>query len=172
MDSFDLTRPKKNISRDFSDGQLVAEIVYHYLPKVVNLHNFSKANSAKNKQKNWDVLKHKVFPKMAFSISNSEIKEIITCQKMSIENFLSTLRAKLENTEKVDLFATANQPLKEKKEKTLVKKERPRMATFSSLEELEEEGDPAARELNEVMELKTKIEDLHERMIILRKTLR
>ena len=109
---------------------------------------------------------------MGFKANKQEIQEVISCQKMAIENFLSVLRAKLENTEKVDLFATINQPLKEKKAKKEVKKERPRMNTFSSLEELEDEGDPAQKEFNEVMELRDKIESLEERMIELRKTLR
>jgi len=33
VDNFNLSRPKKNIARDFSDGLLVAEMVKHNFPK-------------------------------------------------------------------------------------------------------------------------------------------
>lgn len=41
VDSIPLSRPKKNIGRDFADGVLMAEIVHHYFPKLVELHNYS-----------------------------------------------------------------------------------------------------------------------------------
>ena len=41
VDSIQLSRPKRNISRDFSDGCLCAEVVKHYIPKLVDLHNYS-----------------------------------------------------------------------------------------------------------------------------------
>ena len=171
MDSFDLSRPKKNISRDFSDGQLIAEIIYHYLPKVVNLHSFVKANSAKNKRSNWNMLKTRVFPKMGFLANNSDIEEVINCKKLAVENFLSVLRGKLENTEKVDLFATVNQPLKEvrvKAAKTML----PRMGTFTALENDDDGENPRQKELKEVLKLKDKIEDLEDIMLEMRKKLR
>ncbi len=45
VDEIPLTRPKKIITRDFSDGVLMAEIVKHYLAKKVDLHNYSNAHS-------------------------------------------------------------------------------------------------------------------------------
>lgn len=47
VDSIPLSRPKKNIARDFSDGVLVAEVVTHAIPRLVELHNYSAANSVK-----------------------------------------------------------------------------------------------------------------------------
>lgn len=41
VDTFNLSRPKKNIGRDFADGVLMAEIVHHFFPKLVELHNYS-----------------------------------------------------------------------------------------------------------------------------------
>jgi hypothetical protein len=35
VDSIPLSRPKKNMARDFSDGCLIAEILYYYHPKMV-----------------------------------------------------------------------------------------------------------------------------------------
>ena len=45
VDEIPLSRPKRNISRDFADGVLAAEIVKHFLPKLIELHNYSAAHS-------------------------------------------------------------------------------------------------------------------------------
>ena len=45
VDEIPLSRPKRNISRDFSDGVLLAEIIKHFMPKLVDLHNYSAAHS-------------------------------------------------------------------------------------------------------------------------------
>lgn len=49
MDEIPLSRPKRNIARDFSDGVLVAEVVAGFFPKLVELHNYSAANSLQQK---------------------------------------------------------------------------------------------------------------------------
>jgi hypothetical protein len=56
VDSIPLSRPKRNIARDFSDGVLLAEVVHHYFPKYVELHNYSAANSIRQKLYNWSTL--------------------------------------------------------------------------------------------------------------------
>ena len=45
VDEIPLSRPKRNIARDFSDGVLLAEIIKHNLPKLVDMHNYSQAHS-------------------------------------------------------------------------------------------------------------------------------
>ena len=45
VDEVPFTRPKKNIARDFADGVLMAEMVKYYYPTMVELHNYSSANS-------------------------------------------------------------------------------------------------------------------------------
>lgn len=45
VDEISLSRPKKNITRDFADGVLMAEVVAHYYPRIVELHNYSQAHS-------------------------------------------------------------------------------------------------------------------------------
>ena len=56
VDEVPLSRPKKNISRDFADGVLMAEILAHFIPKYVEMHNYSSANSQKQKFYNWQTL--------------------------------------------------------------------------------------------------------------------
>ena len=40
VDTIPLSKPKKNLARDFADGVLVAEVVAHYFPRLVELHNY------------------------------------------------------------------------------------------------------------------------------------
>ena len=64
VDSVPLSRPKKNISRDFSDGGirdnlylvLTAEMIKYHLPKIVELHNYPAACSTSQKNYNWSTL--------------------------------------------------------------------------------------------------------------------
>lgn len=56
VDKFDLSRPKKNIARDFSDGLMVAEIVKKQFDRLVDLHNYPSTHNVKQKYTNWDTL--------------------------------------------------------------------------------------------------------------------
>ena len=49
IDAIPLSRPKRNIQRDFSDGVMLAEVVAAYFPALVELHNYGPANSIKQK---------------------------------------------------------------------------------------------------------------------------
>ena len=53
VDEIPLSRPKRNIARDFADGVLSAEIVSHYFPRLVEVHNYPAANSYAQKVYNW-----------------------------------------------------------------------------------------------------------------------
>ena len=55
VDEIPLSRPKRNISRDFADGVLTAEIVAHYFPRLIEIHNYPPANSYSQKMYNWCV---------------------------------------------------------------------------------------------------------------------
>lgn len=56
VDEIPLSRPKKNIARDFADGVLMAEIIYYYFPKIIEIHNYSQAHSLTQKSYNWNTL--------------------------------------------------------------------------------------------------------------------
>lgn len=56
IDEVPLTRPKKNIARDFADGVMMAETVAHFLPKLVEIHNYIPAHSLSQKSANWNTL--------------------------------------------------------------------------------------------------------------------
>ena len=91
IDSIPLSREKKNISRDFCDGCLTAEILKYYYPKIVDLHNYPSGSSTKQKLSNWNTLSLKVFKKIKFVINNEEINDIIHAKAKAIEKLLYRL---------------------------------------------------------------------------------
>ncbi|KAM7434992.1 Sperm flagellar protein 1 [Porites harrisoni] len=96
IDEINLSRPKRNIWRDFSDGVLVAEIVAHFLPKMVEIHNYSSASSQAQKLTNWDTLNRKVFSKLSYTVPKSTVKDVAECKPGVIEIVLANLRMKIE----------------------------------------------------------------------------
>lgn len=56
VDKFTLSRPKKNIARDFSDGILVGEIVKELFPGIVDLRALIPSLNTKTKKGNWETL--------------------------------------------------------------------------------------------------------------------
>mmetsp|Transcript_34090 Transcript_34090/g.75593 ORF Transcript_34090/g.75593 Transcript_34090/m.75593 type:complete len:242 (-) Transcript_34090:560-1285(-) len=95
VDEIPLSRPKRNIARDFSDGVLLAEVVHHYFPKVVELHNYSSANGFQQKMYNWNTLNQKVLKRLGFVIAKSDCEAIANCQAGAIERVLKLVKTKL-----------------------------------------------------------------------------
>lgn len=88
IDTIPLSREKKNIARDFSDGVLMAEILKFYFPKFVEIHNYPSASSSKQKLSNWNTLNLKVFKKIKFHITQEEIDDIVVAKPNAIEKIL------------------------------------------------------------------------------------
>ncbi|EUD68117.1 hypothetical protein C922_01729 [Plasmodium inui San Antonio 1] len=95
ISSFNLSRKIKNIHREFSDGVLMAELVNICLPKFVELHNYSKANSISQKRYNWNTLNERVFRRMGFRIDKRHVEEIVNCKYMGVEKVLNTFKNQL-----------------------------------------------------------------------------
>ena len=97
IDEIPLSRPKKNIARDFSDGLLMAEVLKQYFPKDVDLHNYSAAHSVSQKTYNFNTLNLKVLKKIGFSLSKKDIESVVNCVPDAIERVLRALQVHLEN---------------------------------------------------------------------------
>mmetsp|Transcript_22849 Transcript_22849/g.37609 ORF Transcript_22849/g.37609 Transcript_22849/m.37609 type:complete len:238 (-) Transcript_22849:650-1363(-) len=97
VDEVPLSRPKRNIARDFADGVLVAEIVGHYYPKLIDLHNYSAANSLVQKLYNWNTMNQKVLKRLGMTMSKEEIEAVCNCSPGAIEQVLKQLQYKLAN---------------------------------------------------------------------------
>uniref|UniRef100_A0A8D0CDP8 Sperm flagellar protein 1 n=1 Tax=Salvator merianae TaxID=96440 RepID=A0A8D0CDP8_SALMN len=96
VDAIPLSRPKRNIARDFSDGVLVAEVVKFYFPKMVEMHNYAPANSTPQKLSNWGHLNRKVLSKLNFSVPEDVVRKIAQCTPGVVELMLIPLRQKIE----------------------------------------------------------------------------
>ena len=97
VDSIQLSRPKKNIARDFCDCVLVAEIIKHYLRRLVDLHNYPSASSTMQKTTNWNTLNTKVLKKIGVKMTKQEINDIITCKPLAIEHLLQRIYDAIQN---------------------------------------------------------------------------
>ena len=95
VDSIPLSRPKRNIARDFSDAVLVAEMIHHYLPKLIELHNYSQANGITQKMYNWQTLNNKVFKKLGFVVAKNECEQAAKGAPGAIERILKLLKLKV-----------------------------------------------------------------------------
>ena len=91
VDSIPLSRQKKNISRDFNDAVLLAEMIKYHYPRLVDLHNYPSSSSTKAKIVNWETLNKKVLKKLGIKISKDEIKNLVDSKPNAIENLLERL---------------------------------------------------------------------------------
>lgn len=98
IDLIPLSRPKRDLKRDFSDGVLVAEVVKHFIPSIVEMHNYSSALAVNKKLINWHILNRKVCRKLGFEVNDGVLKNIVTCQPFAIEQFLILLRARIDRS--------------------------------------------------------------------------
>jgi hypothetical protein len=95
IDAIPLSRPKRNIARDFSDGILFAEVIAAYFPQLVELHNYTPANSVKQKMSNFDTLNTRVLRKLNYAIPRSSIEEIVNGKPGAVEIVLNSLQFKM-----------------------------------------------------------------------------
>ncbi|KAM8738150.1 sperm flagellar protein 1 [Acanthopagrus schlegelii] len=96
IDKIPLSRPKRNITRDFSDGVMAAEVVKYFFPKLVDLHNYIPANSTQQKLSNWSLLNRKVFSKLNFHVPEETVKRIVLSASGVIEPMLCSLRERID----------------------------------------------------------------------------
>ena len=91
VDSIPLSRQKKNISRDFNDAVLFAEMIKYHYPRLVDLHNYPSASSTKAKIINWETLNKKVLNKIGLKLGKNEIDDLVRSKPNAIENLLGRL---------------------------------------------------------------------------------
>ncbi len=99
VDNIPLSREKKFINKDFSDGILMAEVLKFLYPKLVDLHNYQEANSINKKIENWNTLNQKVFKKLNIPLSKKTIDDVSHSQIGTIENILKIIYDKISNND-------------------------------------------------------------------------
>ena len=60
VDSFELSKIKRHIGRDFADGVLVGEIMSTFYPGMISLHSLLPKSSKKERLENWEFLRRKL----------------------------------------------------------------------------------------------------------------
>lgn len=97
IDQIPLSRPKKRIEKDFSDGVMVAELVKYYFPSWVDLHNYAPANSTQQKLVNWGLLNRKLFTRFGMNVPETVMRGISLGRQGLVEIFLYNLRTKIDD---------------------------------------------------------------------------
>ena len=60
---------------------LIAEIIHHEQPRLIELHNYSSANSIPQKMYNWSTLDQKVFKRhLGFVLAKQELEAVCICE--------------------------------------------------------------------------------------------
>lgn len=95
IDAIPLSRPKRNMARDFSDGCMFAEVVSAYFPEIVELHNYSAASNSQQKIYNFETLNQKVLKKFNYQIDRPTIEGLVTCKQGMAEVVLNALQFKM-----------------------------------------------------------------------------
>mmetsp|Transcript_13359 Transcript_13359/g.21886 ORF Transcript_13359/g.21886 Transcript_13359/m.21886 type:complete len:219 (+) Transcript_13359:62-718(+) len=95
IDAIPLSRPKRNMARDFSDGCMFAEVVSAYFPEVVDLHNYSPASNTQQKIYNFETLNQKVLKKFNYQIPRPTIESLVVCKQGVAEIVLNALQFKM-----------------------------------------------------------------------------
>uniref|UniRef100_A0A7E4VVR6 Calponin-homology (CH) domain-containing protein n=1 Tax=Panagrellus redivivus TaxID=6233 RepID=A0A7E4VVR6_PANRE len=91
-----LSKPVRNIAKDLSDGVLIAEIISHYLPRYVALHNFTHVNSVSLKRYNWETLEKMVFKYLNIHLSDEQVRMLVNGNVGTMESFLLFLKDKID----------------------------------------------------------------------------
>jgi hypothetical protein len=95
IDGYVLSRPSKRLSRDFSDGVLLAEILKCEFPKLVELHNYAACSGVQAKAKNWDALNRKVLRKLGIILRRDEIEKLARAETTFVEEVLLSVMKKV-----------------------------------------------------------------------------
>lgn len=96
VDAIPLSRRKKNLPRDFSDAVLMAEVVAHFFPRIVDLFNYDQGLKVETKVYNWRTLNARVFKKINYSLDNETINNLANARPGTIEQVLWEVRQAIE----------------------------------------------------------------------------
>ncbi|XP_041367948.1 sperm flagellar protein 1-like isoform X2 [Gigantopelta aegis] len=97
LDRIPFSRPKRNFGKDFSDGVLCCEIIKHYFPRWIELHNYTPAAATNQKMENWYLLNRRVLKtKLNMDLSDDVIRSLANGKVKVIERVLMMVRLQLD----------------------------------------------------------------------------
>jgi hypothetical protein len=92
VDTVPLSRRKKNLPRDFSDAVLMAEVVHHFYPRLVDLHNYDQGLRVDTKVYNWTTLNRKVLKGLNLELDTETITRLANAWPGVIDGVLWKLK--------------------------------------------------------------------------------
>lgn len=98
IESFELSRPSRRLSRDFADAVLLAEILKAIFPKWVDIHNYPSHNSVHLKLDNWMTLNRKVLRRLKIDLDFGVMQSLSQADLDTIEGVLYEVMKKSQAT--------------------------------------------------------------------------
>lgn len=113
IESIPFLKPKRNLSalsfyRDFSDAVILADILKHYYPRNVDLHNYIPASNLHLKRENWHTLNRKVLPKIDIKLTKEFINQLANGNQAAIEKLLFEIKNKVEKIHQSDVPSSSD----------------------------------------------------------------
>ncbi|KAK8837656.1 Sperm flagellar protein 1 [Tritrichomonas musculus] len=145
IDKIPLSRRKRNLSRDFADGVLMAEVVSHFFPRLVDLHNYGQALRVDTKIYNWKTLNSKVLKKFNFNLDTETITELANAKPGVIEDvlwdFRQVVNAKMQQNNKPYFDDELDDPMSNFAKMEAVQNETDRKMLLEKIQECEEQAE-------------------------------
>ena len=145
IDKIPLSRRKRNLARDFSDAVLMAEVVAHFFPRLVDLHNYDQGLRVDTKIYNWKTLNNKVLKKFNFNLDTETITELANSKPGVIEDvlwdFRQVVNAKLQQNNKPYFDDEAEDPMSNFAQIDAVQNETDRKILLEKIQECEEQAE-------------------------------
>lgn len=88
VETIPLTKKVKSLARDFSDAVLMAELIHHFYPKKVDLHNYEQGLKVDTKTYNWNTLNQKVLRPLGMTLEKNVIIDLANSKPGTIEHVL------------------------------------------------------------------------------------
>lgn len=89
IDTIPLTLKKKtNLTRDFNDAVLCAEVIAHYFPSIVDLFNYEHALKIETKIYNWNTLNNRVLKQLKYPLDKNTINDLANSKPGTVEKVL------------------------------------------------------------------------------------
>ncbi|XP_045709771.1 sperm flagellar protein 1-like [Phyllostomus hastatus] len=95
LDGLPLSRPKRHLARDSSDGVLLPGIVKHIRPQLVDLPSRVPTCNTDQKLGSWSILNGQGSHKLSFCVSEADGREVVASMPGAIEPMLCVLREKV-----------------------------------------------------------------------------
>ncbi|XP_021352539.1 sperm flagellar protein 1-like isoform X5 [Mizuhopecten yessoensis] len=97
VETIPVSRDRRDLCKDFCDAVMMAEIIKHYFPKLVDLHNYNPASSTKQKLENWYLLNKRVLKRLGMDLSDDVIRALANGKRHVIDRILILLRMQIDN---------------------------------------------------------------------------